>query len=280
MTADHETPPPTTRSWVDLLVHAARVAGAAPHLPGRVGRFVRWCKGIGVVAGARHRFTDHWARHNAAALADEGPLWVALGDSAAQGLGAEHPRGGYVGQALADLRRRTRQPWRVVNLSQSGATAAEVLSDQIPRLEKLPERPALVTIGTGTNDLMRRPLPRVRSLFRAMIAAAPRNTVILDVPLPHDRWFGIGPATLPLVRRLNAFIRAESRRRGLPVAAISKHFTRPWKGRFAPDDFHPNQAGYRLWADAVLIAASSLPHVDGAPSPGRVKRDIEQSDAA
>jgi acyl-CoA thioesterase I len=278
MEAAPETAP--RRSWVDLVVSVARVAGAVPAIPGPVGRFTRWFKGVSVVAGARHRFTEHWARHNAAALTGKGPLWVALGDSAAQGLGADHPHGGYVGQVLADLRRRTRQPWRVVNLSRSGATAADVLSEQLPLLEQLPAEPDLVTIGTGTNDLMRRPLPRVRGVFRAMIARAPRNTVILDVPLPHERWFGLGPATLPLVRRLNAFIRAESRRHGLPVAAISKHFTRPWAGRFAPDDFHPNQAGYRLWADAVLIAASKLPTVDARPSTVRVRRDIEQADAA
>jgi acyl-CoA thioesterase I len=272
--------PAPGRSWVDLLVGAARLVGAAPKLPGRAGRFARWCEGIGAVAAARSRFTEHWRRHNAAALAARGPLWVALGDSAAQGLGADHPGGGYVGQMLADLRRRTRRPWRVVNLSRSGATAAEVIEEQLPRLRRLPQQPELVTIGTGTNDLMRRPLPRVRAMFRSMIAAAPRNTVILDVPLPYGRWFGLGPATAPLVRRLNAFIRAESGRRGLPVAAISEHVTRPWKGRFAPDDFHPNQAGYRLWADAVLTAASSLPDVDAEPPAARVERDIEQAGAA
>ena len=34
----------------------------------------------------------------------DGPLWVVLGDSTAQGLGAPTPDGGYVGQVLAGLR--------------------------------------------------------------------------------------------------------------------------------------------------------------------------------
>ena len=40
-------------------------------------------------------------RHNEPALAADGPLWVVLGDSTAQGLGASSPLHGYVGQVLA-----------------------------------------------------------------------------------------------------------------------------------------------------------------------------------
>jgi lysophospholipase L1-like esterase len=181
---------------------------------------------------------------------------------------------------VAELRRRTGDPWRVVNWSRSGATTADLLAEQLPRLAALGRAPELVTTGTGTNDLLRYPLPRIRSLFRTLAESVPATTVVLDVPIPYGRWWGIGPATAPLVVRLNTFIHAEADRRGLPVAAISTHFTRPWQGRFGPDDFHPNQHGYRLWADAVLAAAQFVPAVAGLPAADGHRERIAQRGAA
>lgn len=60
-------------------------------------------------------YRDAWTAHNAAALAGDGPLWLVLGDSAAQGVGASSHLGGYVGAVL-----RLGPQWRVVNLSDRG----------------------------------------------------------------------------------------------------------------------------------------------------------------
>ena len=46
-----------------------------------------------------------WRHANEAALAADGPLWVAIGDSMTQGIGASAPERGWVGQ-LAELRER------------------------------------------------------------------------------------------------------------------------------------------------------------------------------
>jgi acyl-CoA thioesterase-1 len=78
-------------------------------------------------------FARYWLAHNDRVLArDDGPLWVVLGDSTAQGLGASSPDGGYVGQVLAELRQETGLPWRVLNLSVSGSLARDVLGAQLP----------------------------------------------------------------------------------------------------------------------------------------------------
>jgi lysophospholipase L1-like esterase len=42
--------------------------------------------------------------------------------------------------------------------------------------------------------------------------------------------------------------------RDLPVAEVSAHFLPPWRGKFASDYFHPSQAGYRDWSNALLAA--------------------------
>src|SRR5262249_58379081 len=87
-----------------------RLARAGPAEPGR-WTLQRWQEGLAVIRADRVAFAAYWQQRNERALAGTGPLWVALGDSAAQGLGARHPQDGYVGQALVHLARRTRRPW-------------------------------------------------------------------------------------------------------------------------------------------------------------------------
>ena len=116
----------------------------------RGGWFGRWTDGVVAMRGDCIAFASHWQLHNYRVLTESGPLWVVLGDSTAQGLGAPDPRGGYVGQALHQLRRRSGQHWRVLNLSASGALVRDVLGNQLPQL---PVAPDLVTCGIGANDV-------------------------------------------------------------------------------------------------------------------------------
>jgi acyl-CoA thioesterase I len=224
---------------------AARVSGL------RVSPFGRWADGVIALREDCVLFASHWDAHNHQVLTESGPLWVVLGDSTAQGLGAPGPMGGYVGQTLAELRLRTGQPWRVLNLSLSGALIRDVLRDQLPQI---PAAPALVTCGIGANDIFYSTPARLLRDLRALIGAVPDGTVLLDLPLPAGIWGVIGRASVPYVTRINQTIHQGALLRGLPVAEISAHFLPPWGGKFASDCFHPSQAGYRDWARALLTA--------------------------
>ena len=79
-------------------------------------------------------FWDDW---NSAAAREDGPLWIALGDSSTQGIGAPDPSDGWVPRLLARLRAHTGEPWRVINLSITGAQLADVRDIQLPRIEEL-----------------------------------------------------------------------------------------------------------------------------------------------
>src|SRR5215470_20144520 len=68
---------------------AAEVSGL------RAGPFGRWADGVSAMREDCAAFARHWQYNNDCALALEGPLWVVLGDSTAQGLGASGPDGGY-----------------------------------------------------------------------------------------------------------------------------------------------------------------------------------------
>src|ERR671933_1171837 len=98
-----------------------------------LGRLAR-----GLHPGLRHvhaqvaRYAAEWEAANGTALAGAGPLWVVLGDSTAQGIGAPSWDEGYVGQLRRALDAGAGRPWRGVNPSRSGARAVDVLAHQLP----------------------------------------------------------------------------------------------------------------------------------------------------
>jgi acyl-CoA thioesterase I len=227
---------------------AAEVSGL------RAGPFGRWADGVSAMREDCAVFARHWQDNNDQVLALDGPLWVALGDSTAQGLGASRPDGGYVGQVLADLRQRTGLPWRVLNLSVSGSLTRDVLGAQLPLM---PAGANLVTCGIGVNDILYTSPAKLFADLRALIAAVPDHTVLLDLPLPAGCWGVLGRASVPYVARINRTIHQAAAARGLRVAEVSAHFLPPWAGKFASDCFHPSQDGYRDWARALLPAVIS-----------------------
>jgi acyl-CoA thioesterase I len=215
------------------------------------GTLGRWTEGVTTLRGDRVTFASHWEDHNRRSLTGDGPLWVVLGDSTGQGIGAPSPDGGYVGQTLTELRLRTGLRWRVLNLSIAGALTRDVLHRQLPRL---PATPDLVTCGIGANDVLYTAPSKLFADLRALIAAIPGEAVVLDLPLPAGLWGILGRVSVPYVARINRTIHQAAAARGLPVAEVSAHFIPPWAGKFGPDFFHPSQAGYRDWARALLAA--------------------------
>ena len=186
-----------------------------------------------------------WDTSNLATLAPgataAGPLWVALGDSTAQGIGASAFDQGYVGQLRRILDERSGQSWRVLNLSKSGARAADVLATQLPRLEALGSLPDLVTCAIGTNDVVHRtPLGQIEGELREIVARLPAGSVVATLPrLSTER-----------AAALNEVVRPAAAKRGMVVADVYSHTGPPWSGKLAADHFHPSDLGYADWTAA------------------------------
>ena len=258
------------KSPVEIFADAASVVTHSPYaqVTGiQHGKLGRWTNGVAELRADRTEFAAYWKAHNDRVLgnreravaggADPDPLWVVLGDSTAQGLGAPGPRGGYVGQTLQQLRRTTGRHWRVLNLSVSGALIRDVLADQVPRLDG--EAPDLVTCGAGANDILYSAPGKLFSDLRTLLAAVPEGTVVLDLPLLTGFWWIVGRASVPYITRINRVIREVAAERPLRVAEVSRHFTSPWAGKFSVDNFHPSQDGYRDWSRALVEAMTSGP---------------------
>ncbi len=187
-----------------------------------------------------------WDAANEQARAADGPLWLVLGDSAAQGVGASDHLHGWVGLVLERLREDGR-PWRVVNLSRSGARTREVVDVQWPAGADLGAE--LVTAVVGGNDALRSREQQWRRAALDLCAALPAGSVVSTVAR------GVFERK---TARVNAAIRVAAAEHGLRVADLWTHTGPPYRGLYF-DGFHPNDKGYRQWADAVSEALGLPP---------------------
>jgi lysophospholipase L1-like esterase len=217
--------------------------------PARVGPTMRAWLGA-MLPGARERriqaaaYAGEWLDDNRAALASDGPLWIALGDSTAQGIGASARSHGYVLEVLRSLRTERDPAWRVVNLSATGDRVADVLARQIPAMTKLPA-PALVTCAVGANDVLRTPQATLEDGLRRLAARLPGGSLLANLPQGLSR------------RRsetTNGLVRELVEGHGLVLVDLWRHTGPPWTGKFAADHFHPNDTGYRDWVVAFREA--------------------------
>lgn len=200
------------------------------------------------------RLSDHIPIHSAwwrEAREREGSLlYVAIGDSAAQGIGASRPHHSYVGMLARHIRNVTGETVRVVNLGISGATVGLALEKQLPALKKLD--PDVLTVSIGANDIADFDLDRFTAQVRTLFDQLPRHAIVADVPtfyfLPGEKH----------VRRANRVVHAEARKRDLIIAPLYRATRRQglWGviTQFAGDLFHPNDRGYRVWAEAFYPA--------------------------
>lgn len=185
-----------------------------------------------------------WEQANETALLADGPLWLVLGDSAAQAVGASAYDRGWVGQVHERLLVADPRPWRVVNLSRSGARTREVVDAQWPAAQQLPVAPELVTAIVGGNDATGSREPQWRADVDALCEAMPPGAVVATVAR------GVFERK---TARVNDHLRRRAGEHGLRVADLWGHTGPPYRGLYA-DGFHPNDAGYRQWADAVCQA--------------------------
>jgi lysophospholipase L1-like esterase len=182
-------------------------------------------------------------------------VYVALGDSTGVGVGARQG-GGYVARLFERLE-RARPGSRLVNLCVSGATTADVLRTQVGRVRQ--ERPTLVTLGIGINDLIRMVASaqfarNIEEIVTRLRDATRAPLVVANIPdISH------APA-VPVFLRAAASMRIKSFNASLAVVAKAhglwlldayafSHEVIPAHPEFfSPDGFHPSEEGYEFWA--------------------------------
>jgi lysophospholipase L1-like esterase len=189
-------------------------------------------------------------------------LYVAIGDSAAQGVGASRPGRSYVGLIARQLRERTGRSVRVVNLSVSGARLRDAVAVQLPGLAGL--APDLITCAIGANDIADFDELRFERELSTIYDALPSAAIIGDVPAFY---FG---AAERRVRIANSIVHRLAAARMMEVAPVYDMTRRQTGARYAlnqvaADFFHPNDRGYRVWASAFYpLVDKRFPAKDGS----------------
>ncbi len=220
-----------------------------------------WAVKLAKVARSVDAYATYWAQPRGEA---GGLLYVALGDSAAQGIGASRPERGYVGLIAQRLRDRTGRPVQVVNLSRSGARIGDVLDRQLPALAALGRTPDLLTVAVGGNDVRAYNREQFAAEATRLTKALPKGAYVADAPyFMHGRWQRDASEAAAALRRTTA-------RDGLVAVPLHDALRdQGWTAmltQFAADWFHPNDRGHRVWADAFWTAITS--DADRAPRLG------------
>lgn len=224
--------------------------------------------GIGAAAVVNYKKFRHRIAENATVLNETLPinskwwrdhakeegelLYVAVGDSAAQGIGASAPNRSYVGVLADHIRSATGRTVRVINLSVSGASVDLAVRDQLPRFVKL--TPDIVTVAIGANDIALWNPVAFKAGIREIFSALPAHAIVADLPCFH---FPQNERKVAVANRLLREVAAEHALTVVPLHAVTKRQgLRSVATQFANDMFHPNDRGYRVWADAFLPALS------------------------
>lgn len=218
----------------------------------RVAR--RLLPGVDKVEAQIAPYAASWHERNFAALAGDDPLWVVLGDSISQGVGATSVEQSWVLQAWRTLAARGLR-YRVVNLSISGATVTDVIDREIPAMHELGTPASVVTVFIGSNDIVHRDLrAKLAANYQKLIAALPPGSFVAVTGRDHG--------TLGEIDRIVQAAAATGDVVEVPVR-IAGH-------QRAEDHFHPNDDAYSvIAADFTTAIAAHDSRRRSSPSENR-----------
>ena len=181
--------------------------------------------------------------------------YVAIGDSTSEGLDDPDGRGGYRGWAnrLAERLAETQGSVLYANLAVRGRTTRQIREQQLE--PALAMRPDLVTVVSGTNDLLRRrfdgdalgaDVEAMQSAFTGI------GATVLTFTLPEMS------AVMPLARlfrerllRMNDRLREISARTGAIVCDLAAYPVACDPRLWSDDRLHANSVGHARIAEAL-----------------------------
>jgi acyl-CoA thioesterase-1 len=206
---------------------------------------------------------QHKARAGRYAEIKNAPVaYLALGDSAGVGVGAEH--GGYVARLFARVE-QTHPQSRLFNRSASAARTNDVLQTQLADLSKI--HPDLITLCVGANDLINGVKAEEFARNYGAIIARLKTETAARIVLMNIPDLSLAPAVPAYMRAharrhivaFNQLIAEIAARDGLSLVdlfACSGSFASHAEF-FSRDGLHPSDAGYEFWAELLLPRVNS-----------------------
>lgn len=202
-----------------------------------------------------NRYAEFWSKERTRTDLVDPIVYVALGDSAAQGIGASSPQRGYVGILGKRIEKQTQRPVHIINISKSGAKVADVLDSQLTQLEGI--KPDIITIDIGGNDIGSFNKDAFEKQAEELFDRLPSTTIISDIPFFGGRG-KFDPKQGQNVLAANEILQKLAAEKNIDLVPLYQETKEKnnYPSSYAIDYFHPNDAGYVAWADAFWSKVS------------------------
>lgn len=193
-------------------------------------------------------------------------VYVAIGDSSVEGVGASTSDRSYPGIIHQHLK-LAHKDIDYNNLGKSGARIKDVLDKQLPKTLDL--APQLITISIGANDILHgtpfkefeKDLHKLLSTLKKQTAAEIVISTIPDLTaapaIPKHLRF----ASKVFLRRINSIIRKQAKKSQVKLVDVyesSRIYTQHYPEVISSDGLHPSDFGYVIWANAIIHELKDL----------------------
>jgi acyl-CoA thioesterase I len=195
--------------------------------------------------------------------------YVALGDSYTIGTSVSADES-WPSQLVA----RVPQLELVANLGVDGYTSTDLITDELPQLDRL--NPELVSVLIGVNDVVRG-VPdlayagNVAVILEELLSRLPPSRIVCVATPDYTRTprgadYGDPMQQSDAIVRFNAILREASEQRSIPfvpeIFEISQQASEDER-LVASDGLHPSAAQYRRWVDAIEPGVRGLVLAEG-----------------
>jgi acyl-CoA thioesterase-1 len=127
-------------------------------------------------------FSPYWEELAAQPVPDNALRIVAMGNSAGEGIGADHPSESFVGLIASYVEERTNRPVHLTNISSGGATVEKIVERQVPAFDLKAADLVIITASTDMERFLS--VEEYEKNLTRLIRELPADrTVFSDLPL-------------------------------------------------------------------------------------------------
>ena len=171
-------------------------------------------------------------------------VYIVLGDSTAQGIGSNQLTSSYPYRTAKWLHKQTGRQVAIKNFSVSGATVADVVRGQLPKMQ-MSDIPNIVTVSVGSNDIAKFVAERYEADMRTLLSALPKETYFALIPTFSGRH-----------SKLDWRVQEANKITARLLVATNHHLVDIYSatgamkglGLHAADLYHPSTKAYKTWA--------------------------------